>query len=153
MPRLPDAHSRAVRLHLIDIPPFNPHRLTLHNRLLNDRRLLNHDRLGDHCGLLNHDRLGHDRRRGLNHDRVRIIRTRQGRPYHAADHTADESRPEVTTATPPITAVVMMVAAMPTMVITAMPTVVMMPSMRESASRGNNKCDRYYEFFPWYSPL
>ena len=62
MTRLPDAHGRSVRLNLVDIPPFDPHRLPLHDGLLNDRRLLNDYRL-----LLHYDRLLHDRRR--RHDR------------------------------------------------------------------------------------
>ena len=70
MPRLPDAHGRSVRLNLIDVAPFNPHRLTLDDGLLDDRRLLNNDRL-------------------------RVIRTRQRRPDNAANPpmNAPDSRP------------------------------------------------------------
>ena len=110
MPRLPDAYCRSVRLNLIDIPTLDPHRLAL-----NDRRLLNDDWLSDHSGLLHHNWLGHDRRRGLNYDRLGVIRTRQCRTDDTADHPADESRPEVPTARPPVPAVVVvvMVSSMP----------------------------------------
>ena len=133
MPWLPDAHGRSVRLNLIDIAPLNPHRLALDDGLLNDRRLLHYDRLSDHGGLLNHDRLGHNRRRGLNHNRLGVIRTSQSRPDDTTNHPADESWPEVATAAPPITAViVVMVAVMPTMMaISAVPTSAM--SVRERA--------------------
>ena len=102
MSRLPDAHGRSVRLNLIDVAPFNPDRLTLHNGLLDDGRLLNNDWLSDYGGLLNHNRLGHDSRRGLNHDRLGVIRTRQRRPDNAANHPTNESRPEVAPAAPPV---------------------------------------------------
>ena len=61
MSRLPDSDCRAVGLYLIDVAPFNPHRLTLDDRLLDDCRLLNHDRL-----LLHDDWLLNDRRRRHN---------------------------------------------------------------------------------------
>ena len=133
-------------MYLIDIPPFNPHGLALHDWLLNDRRLLHHDWLGDHGGLLNHDRLCHDRRRGLNHNRLGVIRTRQGCPYDTADHPADESRPEVPTARPPVPAVVvMMISSVPTtVVISAVPTSTM--SVRERPCRYRREGNCQYEF-------
>ena len=131
MSGLPDSDGRSVCLNLIDIPPFNPHRLTLDDRLLDDRRLLHHNRLCDNGGLLNHDRLRHDRRCGLYHDRLGVIRTHQGRSDHAADNTADEARPEVASTRSPITAVVVMVATMPAVVITTMPPSMMIPPVRE----------------------
>ena len=143
---LPDAHGRSVRLHLVNIPPFNPHGLALHDGLLNDRRRLNHDRLGDHGGLLNHDRLGHYCRRGLDYNCLGIIRTRQGCPYDTADHSADESRPEVPTARPPAPAVVvMMISSVPTtVVISAVPTSTM--SVRERPCRYRREGNCQYEF-------
>ena len=156
MSRLPDAHGRSVRLNLIDVASFNPDRLTLHNGLLDNRRLLNNDRLGDNGGLLNHNRLGHDCRRGLNHDRLGVIRTRQRRPDNAANHPADESRPEVASARPPIPAVTVMVAAMPTVVITAVPPSMMrpaMPAVRERPSRCRHKGDCDYEFLHLICPF
>ena len=157
MSRLPDTHGRSVRLNLIDVASFNPDRLTLHNgnsrsvsvdsrRPLNDRRLLNNDRLSDYGGLLNHNRLSHDCRRGLNHDRLGVIRTRQRRPDNAANHPANKSRPEVATAAPPATAVIVMVAAMPTVVMVSA-----VPAMRERTGRGNDKSDCYYEFLHFVS--
>ena len=155
MPWLPDAHGRSVRLNLIDVASFNPNRLTLHNGLLNDRRLLNNDWLSDYGGLPNHNRLGHDCRRGLNHDRLGVIRTRQRRPDHTADNSADESRPEVASARSPIPAVVVMVAAVPAVVITPVPTSMMrpaMPAMGERPSRCRHKGDCYYEFLHLICP-
>ena len=156
MSRLPDAHGRSVRLNLIDIASFNPDRLTLDDGLLDDRRLLNNDRLGDYGGLLNHNRLGHDCRRGLNHDRLGVIRTRQSRPDYAANHPADESRPEVAPAAPPVAAVIVMVAAVPAVVITPVPTSMMrpaMPAMGERPSRCRHKGDCYYEFLHLICPF
>ena len=158
MPWLPDAHGRSVRLNLIDIAPLNPNRLALDNGLLNNRRLLHHHRLSNHSGLLNHDRLGHDSRRGLNHDRLGVTRTRQRRSDYAANHPADESRPEVPTARPPIATVVMMVAAVPTMMNRrrAMESPVMrstMPTTRERAGRNCRKGNCYYEFLHLICPF
>ena len=145
MPWLPDAHGRSVRLNLIDIAPLNPNRLALDNGLLNNRRLLHHHRLSNHSGLLNHDRLG-------------VIRSRQRRPDYAANHPADESRPEVPTARPPIATVVMMVAAVPTMMNRrrAMESPVMrstMPTTRERAGRNCRKGNCYYEFLHLICPF
>ena len=85
MPRLPDAHGRAVRLHLIDIPPFNPYGLPLHNGLL-----LHHDRL------LHDRRRRHDRRCRLDNHRFSVVRTHQSRPDHTTDNSANASTPAST---------------------------------------------------------
>ena len=76
---LQDTDRRSVRLHLIDIAPFHPNGLTLHDGLLNDGGLLDDNRL-----LLDDDRLLHDRRRRhdrrsrLDNHRFTIVRTHQG---------------------------------------------------------------------------
>ena len=75
MTRLPNANSRAIRLDLIDVPALNPDILRLLDGLLYDYGLGDNRLLNDN-GLLNHDRLCYDRRRGLNHNRHRVIRTR-----------------------------------------------------------------------------
>ena len=135
-------------MYLIDIPPFNPNRLTLDDGLLDDCRLLNHDRL-----LLHDDRLLNDRRRRHNsgsrfdNHRLRVVRTHQGRSDHTADNAANEARPEVASARSPIPAVVVMVAAVPTVVITTMPPSMMrsaMPAVRERTGRGCHEDDCYY---------
>ena len=135
MSGLPDSDSRAVCLYLIDVTTSDPDWLALHDRLLNDSRLLNDDRLGHNCGLLNHDRLGHNCRRGLNHNRLGVVRIHQRRPDYTTGHPTDESRPEVSAARSPVAAVVMMVASMPAvMVISSMPAVMVIstvPAVRE----------------------
>ena len=147
MPRLLDAHGLAIRLHLVDISPFDPNGLALHDGLLNN------DRLSNHSGLLKNDRLGHDRRRRLHHDSFRIIRPGNRATNRPADHATDKPRPEIPTAWPPVSAVVMM------MVVATMPSVMdrrrtMEPSMMRSAMpatgerscRYRRKSDYYYEF-------
>ena len=137
MSGLPDSDCRAVGLYLIDIPPFNPNRLTLDDGLLDDCRLLD-DRLLDDHRLLHNNRLLNNRRLLYNDSRAPVDDCACDRP---TDHTADEPRPEVATAAPPVAAVVVMVATVPSvMVISAMPAV------RERTGRGCHEDDCYYEF-------
>ena len=126
---------------LIDVTAFDPDRLTLDDRLLDDNRLLNNGLLNNHR-LLHNDRLLNHRRL-LNHNsRASVDDCACNRP---TDHTADKSRPEVATAAPPVAAVVVMVAVMPTVVvISAVPTPAM--SMGKRTGRDCRESDCYYEF-------
>ena len=129
-------------MYLIDVAAFNPNRLALDDGLLDDNGLLN-DRLLDDHRLLHNDRLLNNRRLLYNDSRAPVDDCACDR---STDHTADKSRPEVATAAPPITAViVVMVAVMPTVVvISAVPTPAM--SMRERTGRDCRESDCYYEF-------
>lgn len=156
MPWLPDTHGRSVRLNLIDIAPLNPHRLALDDGLLDDRRLLNDNRLSDHSGLLHHNRLGHDRRRGLNHNRLGVVRTRQRRPDYAPDHPTDESGPEIPTTRSPVPAVVVMMVPSVMDWRRVMESPMMWPAMPttgERASRCRHESNCYYEFLHWPRPF
>ena len=149
MSGLPDSDCRAVGLYLIDIPPFNPNRLTLDDGLLDDCRLLNDWLLDDHR-LLHNDRLLNDRRL-LHHDRRASVDDRAC--DRTADHPADEPRPEVATAAPPVAAVVVMVVSV---VITTMPPSMMRPAMPatgERPSRCRHKGDCDYEFLHLICPF
>ena len=82
-----------------------------------DGRCRRYNRLNDRCrgdhGGRGHDRSRHDGRRG--HDRCRRdddrCRRGNGRTDHTANNAPDETRPEVTPATPPTAMVVMMAPA------------------------------------------
>ena len=116
MPRLPNADGRAVRLHLIDVPPLNPNVLRLLDGLLYDYGLLNYN------GLLNYRGRCHDCRGRLHNNGFGIVRSRNSRPHYAANHTADESRPEVAAAASPVAAAVVMVATVPAVMNRRRPT-------------------------------
>ena len=131
-------------MYLIDIPPFNPNRLALDDGLLDDCRLLDDWLLDDHR-LLHNNRLLNNRRLLYNDSRAPVDNCACDRP---TDHTADEPRPEIATAAPPVAAVVAMAATVPSvMVISAMPAV------RERTGRGCHEDDCYYEFLHWMSPF
>ena len=155
MSGLPDAHGRAVRLHLVDIPSLNPDVLRLLDRLLHDHGLLlNHDRL------LDDRRSRYDGRSGLNNYGVGVIRTHQSRPHDATDHPANEARPEVPAAASPVTAmaVVVMVAAMPAVVnrrrmVEAAVMGASVPATSECASRNGHEGECYDEFLHLIIPF
>lgn len=146
MPWLPDANSRAIRLDLINVPALNPDVLRLLNGLLydhglGDNRLLNDNRL------LDDSRCRYDCRGGLHNDSLGIVRSSQRRTYHATNDSADETRPEMAPAAPPITAV-MVIAAMPTVMNwrRTMPPA-MMPrteGTRQTRSGAHNRRERNY---------
>ena len=104
MPGLPGPENRAVRLHRIDIAPFDPDVLRLVNRLLhNDRRGLHNNRL------LNDDRRGSHDSRSRRHDHWRWSR------HSACDKTAekcaaDDARSNRTTAAMVVVMVVAIVS-------------------------------------------
>ena len=102
MSGLPDSDDCAIRLYLIDVAPFDPDWLTLDDRLLDDNGLLN-DGLLDDNWLLHNNRLLNNRRLLYNDSRAPVDDCACDRP---TDHTTDESRPEVATAAPPATTVV-----------------------------------------------
>ena len=141
MPRLPNADSRAIRLDLINVPALNPDVLRLLDGLLYDYGL------GDNR-LLNDSRCRYDCRGGLYNDSLGIVRASQRRTDDTPDHSADETRPEMATAAPPITTM---------MVVTAMPAVMnrrrtMEPSMmpwtagtRQTRSGAHNRRERNYK--------
>lgn len=140
MARLPNANSRAIRLDLINVPALNPDVLRLLNGSLYDHGL------GDNR-LLNDSRYRYDCRGGLHNDSLGIVRSSQRRTYHATNDSADETRPEMATAAPPITAV-MVIAAMPTVMNwrRTMPPA-MMPrteGTRQTRSGAHNRRERNY---------
>lgn len=158
MPWLPDTDGRAIRLDLIDVPALNPDvlrlldgdsrsdsgdsRRPLYDHGLGDNRLLNDN------GLLNDSRCRYDCRGGLYNDSLGIVRASQRRTDDTPDHSADETRPEMATAAPPITTM---------MVVTAMPAVMnrrrtMPPTMmpwtagtRQTRSGAHNRRERNYK--------
>ena len=143
MPRLPNADSRAIRLDLINVPTLNPDVLRLLDRLLYDYGLLNYN------GLLNYRGRCHDCRGRLHNNGFGIVRSRNSRPHYAANHTADESRPEVAAAASPVAAVVVMVATMPAVMNRRR---MVEPSMMsrstgtsQTRSRTHNCRDRHYQ--------
>ena len=125
-------------MYLVDIPPFNPNRLALDDGLLDDCRLLNHDRLLLHDDWLLNDRWRrHNSRSRFDNHRLRVVRTHQGRSDNAADNAADESRPEIASTRSPIPAVVVVVAAVPSVMDRRR---VMESSMMRSAMPATGKC-------------
>ena len=146
MPWLPDTDGRAIRLDLIDVPALNPDVLRLLDGLLYDYGLGDNRLLNDN-GLLNDSRCRYDCRGGLHNNGLGIIRASQRRPYHTTNDSTDEARPEVATAPPPITTV-MVVATMPTMMNRrrTMPSS-MMPrtaGTRQTRSGTHNRRERNY---------
>ena len=147
MPRLPNADSRAIRLDLINVPALNPNVLRLLDGLLYDYGLGDNRLLNDN-GLLNDSRCRYDCRGGLYNDSLGIVRASQRRTDDTPDHSADETRPEMATAAPPITTM---------MVVTAMPAVMnrrrtMPPTMmpwtagtRQTRSGAHNRRERNYK--------
>lgn len=140
MARLPNANSRAIRLDLINVPALNPDVLRLLNGSLYDHGL------GDNR-LLNDSRCRYDCRGGLHNDSLGIVRSSQRRTYHATNDSADETRPEMATAAPPITTM-MVIAAMPTVMNwrRTMPPA-MMPrteGTRQTRSGAHNRRERNY---------
>ena len=160
MARLPNANSRVIRLDLIDVPALNPDvlrlldgdsrsysgdsRRSLYDYGLGDNRLLNDN------GLLNDRRCRYDCRGGLHNDGLGIGRASQRRTDDTPDHSADETRPEMATAAPPITTM-MVASAMPTMMNRRR---TMPPSMtpwtagtRQTRSSAHNRHERNYNCF------
>ena len=120
-------------MYLIDIAAFNPNRLALDDGLLDDCRLLDDRLLDDHRLLHNNRLLNH--RRLLNHNsRASVDDCACDR---STDHTADESRPEIASTRSPITAVVVVVAAVPSVMDRRR---VMESSMMRSAMPATGKC-------------
>ena len=154
MSGLPDSDCRAVGLYLIDVAAFNPDRLALDDGLLDDCRLLNDWLLDDHR-LLHNDRLLNNRRLLYNDSRAPVDDCACDRP---TDHTADKSRPEIATATPPVAAVVVMVATVPSVMDRrrVMESSMMrsaMPATGKCPSRGCRKGNCYYEFLHLICPF
>lgn len=125
-------------MNLIDIAAFDPDRLTLDNGLLNDCRLLDD-------WLLDNDRLLNNRRLLYNDSRAPVDNCACDRP---TDHTTDEPRPEVPSARPPIPAVIVMVATVPSVMVIST-----VPAVRKRTGRGCYEDDCYYEFLHWMSPF
>ena len=129
MARLPDSDRRPVGLNLIDVLPRDPDVLILNDRLLHDYRL-RHNRL-------RHNRLRHNRRRLLNDNRI-AIRICQGIIDDSADDPADESRPEVATATSPPPAMTIR-PVMPAVMIAAVPAVMTAVPGKSAKGHGHHR--------------
>ena len=148
MPWLPDTDGRAIRLDLINVPTLNPDVLRLLDGLLYDYGLGDNRLLNDN-GLLNDSRCRYDCRGGLYNDSLGIVRASQRRTDDTPDHSADETRPEMASATAPVAAVMMpptvMMNRRRTMPLPAVVESPMRPGHADAGTQNRGKSRRYLD--------